>query len=139
MAIPTKRVVVDTNVIISAIIFRGPLSKIIDAILDKRITAVTSTMLIAELMDVLNKKFSSHRSAAGLIRKQIHEHWEIIDPKIEVHILDDEPDNRVLEAAMAGQAECIVTGDKQFLKLGNFEGVKIIMPVQLLNELDHEK
>lgn len=48
----------------------------------------------------------------------------------ELHILGDEPDNRVLETAIAGGADYIVTGDKHLLDLHEYEGIEIITPAR---------
>lgn len=48
----------------------------------------------------------------------------------ELHILADEPDNRVLEAAIAGGADYIVTGDRHLLDLNEYEGIEIITPAR---------
>ena len=50
----------------------------------------------------------------------------IVSPTVQVAALADEPDNRILECAVAGRADAIVTGDRAMLALGRFEGIEIL-------------
>ena len=56
----------------------------------------------------------------------------IVEPETELHVLDDEPDNRILECAVVAQASAIVTGDKHLLALGTHEGIGIMTVAELL-------
>jgi uncharacterized protein len=49
-----------------------------------------------------------------------------VRPRRRLHVVKDEPDNRILECALAGRAEAIVTGDHALLSLGEYNGVRII-------------
>ena len=51
---------------------------------------------------------------------------EVVRPKRSIHVLADEPDNRILECSVAGGADLIVTGDKGMLALGSFQGISIV-------------
>jgi hypothetical protein len=57
---------------------------------------------------------------------------EFIEPKIEITECRDPKDNKFLELALAGNADCIVTGDKDLLVLNPFRGIKIISPSDFL-------
>ncbi len=50
----------------------------------------------------------------------------MVKPTKRVRLLKDEPDNRILECAIYGKADLLVTGDKEILRLREYEGVKII-------------
>lgn len=56
----------------------------------------------------------------------------MVYPKETLHILTDEPDNRVLEGAISGSASIIVTGDKELLKLHHYKSIQIMTSVQFL-------
>lgn len=61
-------------------------------------------------------------------------HW--VDPVAEINVLTADPDdNRVLEAALEGSADFIVTGDRHLLELREHEGTRIVTPVEFLAEL----
>mgnify|MGYP001070909545 CR=1 FL=1 len=59
-----------------------------------------------------------------LLSSQIWGEW--VEPKPTVRVLKDDPDNRILECASFGKADIIVTGDKEMLRLGEFNRVKIV-------------
>ena len=56
----------------------------------------------------------------------------IVEPEINLKVLDDEPDNRILECAVAARASAIVTGDKHLLALGVYEGIGVMTVAELL-------
>jgi putative PIN family toxin of toxin-antitoxin system len=127
------KVVLDTNVIISAIGFGGKPRIILELVLTKNIQAISSNVLLAELEDVIYKKFPLLTPEFEIINKQLRKNFKIVKPKKSVHILKDEPDNRVLEAAFESRSQYIVTGDKELLELESFGNIKIISAAEFLN------
>jgi putative PIN family toxin of toxin-antitoxin system len=137
------RAVIDTNVTISALITAGsPPDRVLRALLAERFDAVTSPQLIAELEDVASRrKFLARvRLAPAELRlflDTIHAHSAIVRPDFEVSAMQSDPaDNRVLEAAVAGNADYIVTGDGALLALGEYEGVEIVTPAMFIAILE---
>jgi uncharacterized protein len=63
---------------------------------------------------------------------------DTVDPAERVTVLADEPDNRVLEAAAAGRADLIVTGDKAMQELGSFRGIPIISAARFVTRLQQQ-
>ena len=130
-------VVLDTNVAVSAAINpKGPPAQIIKAWRAQSFTWVTSESLLTELDrtlraprlrryivwsdDELNEFLAAVRQLA-----------RIASPTRTIDIISTDPaDNRVLEAAVAGGAEYIVSGDQALLDLGAFEGVEIVTPAR---------
>lgn len=125
-------IVLDTNVIISALIFGGKPRVILELVVRKKLKGITSSPLLTELTEILIKKFRFSQKAATVTENKIKEGFELVYPRKIIKILKDEPDNRVLEAALAGQAEFIVTGDKELLNLKSFRGVKVLNPTDFL-------
>ena len=133
------RAVVDTNVIVSAALRRGtPPGAIVRAWLEGGFEALTSAQLIAELEGVLARPRIAERLGwstaetasfvAGLV-----EAADVIDPDVTLDVVHADPsDNRVLEAALAGQADYIVSGDQHLLALGSFEGIEIVTPARFV-------
>lgn len=128
------RVVLDTNVIISALLFGGKPRNILKLALTKQVLAVTSPPLLAELLDVLAKKFSFSKEAIKLIEQKIKKSFKVVHPTEVVNVLHS-PDDRVLEATLEGNCEYIITGDKELLGLRSFQNIKIITPEQFLKIL----
>lgn len=126
------RILLDTNIIISALIFGGNPRRIFKWALSKNIIAVTSLPLLAELSDILTKKFDFSRDKIKFLGEKIKQDFFLVYPKHEISILKDIPDNRVLEAAEAGGCDYIVTGDKELLALKKFKNIAIVTPQALV-------
>lgn len=129
------KVVLDTNVIISAVVFGGKPREILNLIINKRIQAVTTPVLLAEFQDVVSKKFPLLAINIKKIDKQIRKQFKIVNPKKTLKILKDEPDNRVLEAAIEGNCQYIVTGDKGLVELRKYKNIRILKPDQFILSL----
>jgi len=130
------KITLDTNIIISAMGFGGKPREILQLALHKKLTTVTSPTLLAEFEDVIAKKFPRLEKDFWRINKQIKKTFKIVKPKIPVNVVKDEADNRVLEAALEGKCQYIVTGDKELLSLGSFKKIKILPPDVFLKVME---
>lgn len=131
------KVTLDTNIIISGIGFGGKPRKILQLMLDNKIEGVTSPILLAELEDVISKKFPKLADHFEFINKKIKRKLKTVRPKYTINILKKDPaDNRVLEVAVQGKCNYVVTGDKELLDLGNYKGIKIVTAAQFLDILE---
>ncbi len=119
------RLVVDTNVIISALLFDGLPEQLVLAALSGRHDLILSPYIIAEIQRVLENKFGVQPESLKLLQQLLGE-GEVSYFEPFLHILADEPDNRVLETAVKGQADAIVTGDKPLLAQKTYEDIKIL-------------
>ena len=128
------KVMLDTNIIISAVGFGGKPRKILQLILDDKIRAVTSPILLAELEDVITKKFPKLAYNFASTNEQIRKKLKIVKPEKMIKVLKDTDDNRVLEAAVEGECQYIVTGDRDLLDLGSFKNIKIMTANEFLEE-----
>src|SRR5260221_7150627 len=120
------KVVLDTNILISALGFGSKPREILQLVLDKKIKAISSPILLAELDDVISKKFPLFANKLDQIHKQLRKNMMIIKPKFGLHTVQDEPDNRVLEAAVEGKCKYIITGDNDLLELKKFKNISIV-------------
>lgn len=125
-AVNPVKVVLDTNIIISGIGFGGKPRKILHLALENKIKSVTSAVLLAELEDVITKKFPKLASYLELIHRKIKKKFLIVKPKKSLFVVGDEDDNRVLEAAVEGDCEYIITGDQDLLRLNSFRKIEIV-------------
>jgi uncharacterized protein len=121
-------IVLDTNVLISAIVFGGGPR----AVLEKVISGTFSMAISAEMLDELHgvlggRKF---RYPGDIVRSIVNELLavsELVRPAMKVKVIKTDPsDNRILECALESRAACIVTGDRHLLELGGFEGIPIL-------------
>lgn len=127
------RAVLDTNVLVSAIVYGGkPREILVSMVLERKIDGVISPSLLAELLEVLRKKFEFASPDLNRVERQIKRKFIFVYPQKRISILDDEPDNRVLEAAAEGRCDFIVTGDKELLSLKSFQGAEIMPPRQFI-------
>ena len=130
----TKKVsvVLDTNILISSIGFGGKPRKILNLALERKLQVISSPILLAELDDVISKKFPLLAESLKKIHKHLNKRLKIVNPKKSLHIVRDEPDNRVLEAALQGKCQYIVTGDRDLLDIGTYGKIKIVTPNDFL-------
>lgn len=133
------RVVIDTNVYISALMFGGLPGSLLQLAFSKSFVTVISSLLLDELDEKLRLKFEISTKDAALIRAKLESIAEFVRPEMVLHVIEDDPDDdRVLECALAGEANYIVTGDRHLLKLGIYEGVTIITVRQFLEEFPND-
>ncbi|OGA94731.1 MAG: putative toxin-antitoxin system toxin component, PIN family [Betaproteobacteria bacterium RIFCSPLOWO2_12_FULL_66_14] len=130
------RVVLDTNIFISALAFpQGQAARAVDAAAEGRYQLLLSYPIIHEVLDVLARKFDRDAEALSRVAVFLADLGERVEPRRRLHVLRDEPDNRILECAVAGGAEAIVTGDRAMLALAAYKGVQIVTLRQFLAQL----
>ena len=127
------KVVLDTNILVSSLIFGQKPQQIENLILEKNVIGITSSILLAELADVLTKKFHFNEFRLKQTEKKIEKNFIFVQPTSIIKILKDDSDNRVLEAAVEGKCQYIITGDKELLNLGKFKGIKIVKVAEFLD------
>ena len=131
------KVVLDTNILISAFVFPGgPTEDVFRAALEGRIELVTSPPLLAEFGRVLSSKFGWEPSITQQAVAQVARVGTIVRPKEKVvEIVDDPDDDRVLETALASGADVIVSGDRHLLGLRTWRGIEIEKAARFLRTL----
>ena len=124
------RVVFDTNVLISAYLFAGIGKMVIDYCIDNHeIEIVLSRTILNEFNRVLIDKFRYSDEDARMTIETVALVSEIVEPAtFDTQICRDPDDDAILGTAVAGNADCIVTGDNDLLVLERFRGVDIIAP-----------
>ncbi len=131
------RVVADTNVFISALMFGGLPGSFLDLALLQSFLLVTSPALLEELDEKLRLKFGLSSKDADLVRAQLQSRGVVVEPTVMLDAIKVDPDdNRVLECALAGEANYIVSGDRHLLQLGAFDGIPILTVRQFLQVLE---
>ena len=92
--------------------------------------------IVEELLRVLADKFERTEAELEGIRAFIHQFGHLVTSTETLHVLTDEPDNRILECAVAANVEAIVTGDRQMLALESFRNVRIVTLANYLQDVD---
>lgn len=133
------KAVVDTNVLVSAVLSPvGAPAAILQAWHEVRFQLVTSVSLIDELRRVLALPRIANRLGWSPDERQLflaafEENAVVVAPEITLDAVTDDPaDNRVLEAALAGAVDYIVSGDRHLLGLGAYAVIPIATPVRFL-------
>ncbi len=139
------RVVVDTHVLVSALIL--PHSRVGPVLLRLRAgeyTPLYAQSLLEELVDVLNRPRIRHKygltdadieTVVGLVLRR----GEAVAPQRRFTVCRDPEDDKFLEVAVAGEADVFVSGDQDLLALHPFEGIPILTPADFLQMLDAER
>jgi putative PIN family toxin of toxin-antitoxin system len=127
-------IVLDTNVIVSGLL--RPFSKaalILTLVADGIIQVAYDLRLLSEYRDVLNRpKFDFAKENVEAFLTQVEQEGFLVSVKpLEIHLPDPE-DEPFLEVAIAGRVEAIVTGNKRHFPRKQYEGVKILSPVEFL-------
>ncbi len=134
-----KRVVLDTNVLVSALIFKGALSRLVELWRKGEMIPVISKETFEELTTVLQyPKFSlSKDEIKSVIEHEILPYFEVIEVvKAVKGVCRDPGDDKFISCALSASADCIVSGDKDFCDVRQYKTVKIINTSDFLKMLD---
>ena len=128
------RVVADTNVYISALNFAGTADEVLALSRAGAIAVFISLPILEEIEAVLIRKFRWTAPRVREAARAIRTFAVLVNPSESVNVVrDDEPDNRILECAIAASADVIVTGDQHLLKLKRFRDTVIVSPREFLD------
>ena len=128
------RVVLDSNVIISAFLFGGIPARILAQVLDGDVLCFASSPILDEVRDVLQRpKFGLTSEQALSFVEELHDMCHIVSPTTKVRAVRDDPDdNMLLECALAADAQIIVSGDSHLLDLTEWHGIRILSPAEFI-------
>jgi uncharacterized protein len=120
------KVVFDTNIFISAFVIPGgKAEEVYLHALKGEFDLYSSVAILTETAQKLREKFAWPENQIVLFLKAISKVATVIKTIPQLHILADEPDNRILECALEANADFIVTGDRHLLSLKHFQNIKI--------------
>ena len=136
------RVVLDTNVVVSALLWGGEPYKLIEAAAAGKIELITSPALLTELRRVLAREHLASRLAAqrSTVEQAIAIYAELaisVSPLSTPRVVPgDADDDHVIAAAVAGTAEIVISGDRHLLSLGSHQGIYIVNAASALRRLE---
>jgi hypothetical protein len=127
-------IVIDTNVIISALLFGGNPQRVLEMVLTQTVRMAVSRGMLNEVAGVLQgRKFRYPHEVALSIVRDLESISDLVVPLRRIEAISADPyDNMVLECAVTAHADYIVTGDAHLLELKEFEAVRIVTPAQFL-------
>lgn len=136
------RVVLDTNVVVAGLLYRGTPNRLLEAVVAGRVTCFASRALLAELRRVLRYPRLAPRVAMmDASVDEMAEHFEsfikeVLAPDIPRSVPADPDDDHVLACAMAARADLIVSGDNDLLSLQSFQGMRVVTPAEALRLIE---
>ena len=140
------RAVLDTNVLVSALLTpNGPPAKILELALEGRLRIIISPAIIREIGLVfqyprLKKTMQKHRLSAEEVEEAILKILKVAiitaGEKIIQGVSRDPADDLILSCAAEGQADFVISGDKDLTELGSFEGIRIMEPANFLQLIE---
>lgn len=132
------RVVIDTNVVISALLFGGVPGGLIPLWKSGRIKPFVSKQIVDEYLRVLAypKFILSEEEINYILYKEVLPYFEVVEIKAGKIIIQEDPaDDMFIRCALSGKAKVIISGDSHLLSLKSYQKVKILTPSQVLKEL----
>jgi len=135
------RAVIDTGVFVSALIRKqGIIGDVLRALRDGRFTAIYTTDIVVEIIDVLGRekfraKYHIEPDDITTLVNLIRLRGELVTPIKKLTACRDPKDDKFLEAALVAKADCIVSGDADLLVLNPFEEIPILRPAEFLARL----
>ena len=134
------RLVLDTNTVVSGLLWKNASSKLIDAGLEGRVELITSSALLLELEDVLpRRKFARQVAASGFSVAQLVARYAVLarstTPAVISPVSVDPDDDHVLACALAAQADLVVSHDADLLNLKAYHGMSIVTAADALERI----
>ncbi len=130
------KVVLDTNVYISAVFWKGPPHKIFKKALEGQFIILISQPILDELSQKLTQKFEVPKLVADLLETLILSNSKFVESTNTLEEIEADPsDNKILECA-AEEADYIVSGDSHLLEVDQYQEVEIINPKEFLIKLN---
>lgn len=134
-----KRIVLDTNIVVSAFLWGGTPRRVLTAAIENGILLLSSDEIINEVEETLNKlKFDDQLRLIGKTREEIVAEYArlvtLVPPApVPEGTVRDSKDDIVLATAVGGKADTLVSGDKDLTTLKEYQGIAIVTPAQFLS------
>lgn len=134
------RITIDTNILVSALGWNGAEASVVEMVLESKLELYLSTEILSEFFRVVKyPKFRFTDSEIDGFIGRLLSNSVIVNPSQPVKVIIDDPaDNKILECALEGKSEFIISGDRYLLSLGEYEGIKILRAVDFLKVLGKE-
>ena len=130
------KVVLDTNVIISGLIFpKSKPARLLDLVARGKLVNFISAFILNETTRNLILKFSWTEEEAESASLWLKTFSTSVNPRMRISVVSCAPDNHILECALEAKANCIITGDHHLLDLKAYQGIKLLTPAESLLEM----
>jgi len=126
------RIVLDTNVLIAAALKGGLSEQILRLTTTHHLYLIVSEDILSELTEKLSSKFAWKEDEVYLYIETLREISEVVNPSEKINVISNDPDdNKIIEAALKGKAQLIVSIDQDLIKLKRYKGIGIAHPKTL--------
>lgn len=126
-------IVLDTNVLVCAFQFGGVPAQLLDRVRTGKLRAAISPSILNELTRILADKFGWPEDDLQKAVSILKSCMTLVEPTIQLDVVKDGPkDNHILECAVAAGADTIITGDKDLLRMSEFQGIKMRQVAEFL-------
>lgn len=135
------RIVIDTNIVVSALLWQGTPGRLIALAIDSEVKLFTSVALLDELADVLSrKKLTKAVAKTGRTADELFKDYRRLAHRVQARSLTkqvsrDADDDHVLACASATRADLIVSGDIHLLELGSFQLIPIVRATEAVKRI----
>jgi putative PIN family toxin of toxin-antitoxin system len=130
-------VVVDTNVLVSALIGKGNPRRVLETIFSERVSLCLSASILAEYVNVLQRpKFAQYSDFAAFASSTLRTLQSIArfaEPRITIRTCPDPNDDKFLELAVVTRARYLITGNKRHFPFRSFMGTRIVSPTEFVS------
>jgi putative PIN family toxin of toxin-antitoxin system len=123
-----KRVVLDTSIYISALVFGGVARQVFDSLDTGGFVVCVSQPIVDEVTEVLRHKFGWTPAELDYALPPLWKRAVMVTPAGRIAVCAGPDDNRILECARAARADVVITGDDHLLRFERFEGAAIVSP-----------
>lgn len=130
------KIVCDTNILISAYRFaKSKPDQVLEKVRQGEVELIISSAILLEFQNVLRRKFDCSDSLIRALTENLEKISQRVTPPLRLSVIkEDEPDNRILECAVEGKCDYIISGDEHhILPLREYKGMKILRAAEFLN------
>jgi putative PIN family toxin of toxin-antitoxin system len=122
------RVTPDTNILVSGLVYqRGKPYQLLRMALAGEINMTVSQAILDEMADVLARKFKMTETAIEEAKAIVTQAARVVTPAVKLQVVKEDPDDdKILECAVSGGSDYIVTGDKDLLRLKQYDSIRIL-------------
>ncbi len=134
------RIVVDSNVVISGLLFGGTPAHVLGVVVKGKAHCFTSLPILDEVRGVLQRaKFGLTPEQVLSFVEEFHLLCEVVAPCSVVHVIRADPaDDRILECAAEAKADVIVSGDSHLLELREWRSIRIVSPTDFMEDIGNQ-
>lgn len=130
------QVVVDTNILVSGIFWKGLPLKILELWIEDKISIVASPVILNEYMDIIEKLQKHDIELSKLWKDFIFENINLITPGVSLDLCRDKKDNMFLDCALSANAFYLISGDSDLLELKDIFDIPIVTAREFLKIFD---